>query len=647
LQESDEYLKSTIEGEHIILSKFEYDSIVENERGLQQELEHLKCDKDQIAHDYETLKDQFRIYRESQSTHKEQDLRGQMRVMSQQLECSERYRMEVFEEKCELEEAENDARLMVQRLESQIDAAREMENLLSASLSQEQEISRELQRRVRDLQVLEKGHRSRIAALESLNHEAQDRASTLAYARDALATQLTFAAYGLVLVDAWRQLVGCPSSALIPYNGSPFIVSPGPYSTKGPDAEIITLSESRPNLLNKDVSVCVPNMCDVFVQTVPNTTVHVEIQANIASKCIGIQYEQEEMMDEESLDHGQRRPAEDICIEDEPATKKARGMAMKSQATMTELCSEVTDREEFYLQQIESLQKEKMTLRKSQEGERKNSLEQHSSLEGEAEELKAQLREAENTKCQLLFQIEEIEDQRDNMQADLRRRIEELKGDMSRYSDLHELEKKALRRDYEARISEVIDERRRYEDRVKDLELQLSTLRQELEIVGVSIANDLVEFDSDAGNMLNQNQGKSSGSWHNDADGGLLHKIRELVKSETSFRQKITELEKKEYAYRETIREADKIMSSHVTTYKQRIEDLEGTIEQKDAKIQQLEVSEERLRSSLRTNSRSSEGSRISDLLDRLIETENSELKLKDLEYLTYLTALLRQKTQS
>merc|ERR1711874_533842 len=55
-----------------------------------------------------------------------------------------------------------------------------------------------------------------------------------------------------------------------------------------------------------------------------------------------------------------------------------------------------------------------------------------------------------------------------------------------------------------------------------------------------------------------------------------------------------------------------------------------GTIEQKDAKIQQLEVSEERLRSSLRTNSRSSEGSRISDLLDRLIETENSELKLKE-----------------
>merc|ERR1739842_44680 len=97
--------------------------------------------------------------------------------------------------------------------------------------------------------------------------------------------------------------------------------------------------------------------------------------------------------------------------------------------------------------------------------------------------------------------------------------IEELKGDMSRYSDLHELEKKTLRRDYEARISEVIEERRRYEDRIKDLELQLSTLRQELEIVGVSIANDLVEFDSDIGNMVIQNHGNSNGSSHNDNDG--------------------------------------------------------------------------------------------------------------------------------
>lgn len=57
---------------------------------------------------------------------------------------------------------------------------------------------------------------------------------------------------------------------------------------------------------------------------------------------------------------------------------------------------------------------------------------------------------------------------------------------------------------------------------------------------------------------------------------------------------------------------------------------MEATTDQQASKIQQLEASEERLRYTLRNNSRTSEGARISDLLDRLIETENSELKLKE-----------------
>lgn len=71
-------------------------------------------------------------------------------------------------------------------------------------------------------------------------------------------------------------------------------------------------------------------------------------------------------------------------------------------------------------------------------------------------------------------------------------------------------------------------------------------------------------------------------------------------------------------------------MSSHVTSYKQQIEDLQAKASQQAAKIQQMEASEERLRTTMRTNNRSSDGARISELLDRLIETENSELKLKE-----------------
>lgn len=71
-------------------------------------------------------------------------------------------------------------------------------------------------------------------------------------------------------------------------------------------------------------------------------------------------------------------------------------------------------------------------------------------------------------------------------------------------------------------------------------------------------------------------------------------------------------------------------MSSHVTSYKQQIEDLEAKASQQSAKIHQMEASEERLRATMRNNNRTSDGARISDLLDRLIETENSELKLKE-----------------
>nr|XP_027210974.1 uncharacterized protein LOC113804310 isoform X2 [Penaeus vannamei] len=49
-------------------------------------------------------------------------MKGEIRVLKQRLASSERARLAVFEEKCELEEEENDSRLMVQRLESQMEA---------------------------------------------------------------------------------------------------------------------------------------------------------------------------------------------------------------------------------------------------------------------------------------------------------------------------------------------------------------------------------------------------------------------------------------------------------------------------------------------------------------------------------------------
>lgn len=61
IQESDEYLmQSTLDQEQVTLSKTEYDTIVESERRLRQEMEHLKCDKQQLVLECDTLKTQIR-----------------------------------------------------------------------------------------------------------------------------------------------------------------------------------------------------------------------------------------------------------------------------------------------------------------------------------------------------------------------------------------------------------------------------------------------------------------------------------------------------------------------------------------------------------------------------------------------------------
>ncbi|XP_071547475.1 uncharacterized protein [Panulirus ornatus] len=629
LQESDEYLKAALDDQRVSLTKLEYDSIVEGERRLQQELEHLKCEKEQLMLESDSLKDQMRTYTTSRGTDAEEALKGEIRVLKQRLSASERARREMFDEKCELEEEENDSRLMVQRLESQMEAAREMENLLSASLSQEQEISRELHRRVRDLQILEKEHRGRLEKLESVNRRVEEKAATHAKARDAMAAQLTFAVYGLVIADYWRYMVPESAAALVPYSSKMLKVFPGKCPTKTLIEGTPYQRESNFQKTSNNVSMYNPDVCDACVQTcLEPSTVNAGIQSQMEKHCIGIQCHSETLVKDQLPieEHGQRRAAE--RDEDEPVSKRPRSISTRSQATMTQKSESLSEREQFYLEQIEALQKEKINLRKGQDHERRDSLQHHRNLEEEVNEVRLQLEEAERDRCNLLFRLEEAHDEKEEVKRNLLLRIEELKGDISRYNDLHELEKKALRQDFDAQLREVEKERNHHEEQVRQLEFQLSTFRQELEIVGVAVANDLVEMDSEMENVLSHN--RKSPMKNSEGGGDLLEKIRELVKSEASLRQKIYDLEKKECAYRETIREADKIMSSHVTAYKKRIEELEATTDQQVSKIQQLEASEERLRCTLRNNSRTSEGARISDLLDRLIETENSELKLKE-----------------
>ena len=171
----------------------------------------------------------------------------------------------------------------------------------------------------------------------------------------------------------------------------------------------------------------------------------------------------------------------------------------------------------------------------------------HTDLLNEVKDLQEKLAESEKDKCNILFKLEEIEDSRDLARRDMQKRVEEIKGDMNRSADLHNMEKSAMQRGYEARIQEILEDRSRQESRVRDLEQQLATLRQELETFGGAIASDLIELDTE-GSDDKSSSGDKRGSrtyFKAGSDGELLDKVRELIKSESSLRQKIGELEKK------------------------------------------------------------------------------------------------------
>lgn len=205
-----------------------------------------------------------------------------------------------------------------------------------------------------NFQMMEKEHRGRFEKLENVNRRAEQKVAAIGRARDALATQLSFAAYGLVVAEYWRLMVPESALALVPYCGKKLEVMPD-CTRKSLMTEYPKVWESNPQKIMNSVSVCRPVVCDVSVQTC-----HEFPTANTIAQS----QKQHQLLLEE---HGQRRTAE--RNEDEPVSKRPRNISTKNQATMTNTSESVSDREQFYLEQIEALQKEKINLRKVSERE--------------------------------------------------------------------------------------------------------------------------------------------------------------------------------------------------------------------------------------------------------------------------------------
>lgn len=212
---------------------------------------------------------------------------------------------------------------------------------------------------------MEKDYRSRLERLEHVSRKAEAKATNIAKARDTLATQLSFAVYGLVAADYWRLLIPQSAVALVPYRGKQLHVMPESSPTKNYVAEDLSVMESTPQKCINIVSVCPPVVSDVSVQTCykcPVASSDAPMRKEVHS--FGVQsLSNSTLKDQLTLEeHGQRRSAE--RNEDEPVSKRPRSISTRNQATMTDKAVSVTEREQFYLEQIEALQKEKISLRK-------------------------------------------------------------------------------------------------------------------------------------------------------------------------------------------------------------------------------------------------------------------------------------------
>ena len=168
--------------------------------------------------------------------------------------------------------------------------------------------------------------------MDALKCKIIEKATTLSNAKDALAAQLTFVMYGLLVVEQWRRWVA-RSLTLVPFSGT----------QTGMSWESSKTSFN----VNEYVSVCPPVVLETCIQTPAVGLLAQEIHGRV-SETLG--------------EHGQRRPAE--ANEEEPQNKRQRSIKTKTQATMTTKCESVSEREKYYLEQIENLQKEKMSLRK-------------------------------------------------------------------------------------------------------------------------------------------------------------------------------------------------------------------------------------------------------------------------------------------
>ncbi|XP_043197132.1 plectin-like [Amphibalanus amphitrite] len=486
------------------------------------------------------------------------------------------------EQKNELEEAENDARLMVQRQEVQIFTAGEVERMLSSELAEEQERCSQLQRQLNSVRLKHQAAlRARQADSESSGSQNAQLVHRLQAEVEELRRQLEQREHAsgekrpenvsVVVVDAGARL---------PAEGeSPSTVSPEPSA-----------GEDR---VRED---CVSPL---------TAASHTEKSSTFSDSGVG-----EDMSHASDVTAISPAPPSPHALSDTGRTRVPSDARPESRLSSNDepvrcsQCSREMSRE--VLRELGGL---------STTASAGNSLltiagaDQERYLAAALQLLEAQQGGAPGEGNAASRRDSHADDDSHHDES-LTRQVALLQTELGAQLGSFEETRQTLVRQHERQLQTLRSEQ-------SELQRQLAAARQ--------LQDELnAEFEL-----------SSTGTDETVAESGpaLLRAVRETRHREQQLAAHCADLEKKEGAYRETLEEADRIMHSVEMRYQKNIEELENQLRESKNRINFMEGTEEKLKQALYTGSGKRDQQRVAELLDKLIETENEDLKLKDKVY--------------
>ncbi|KAF0306761.1 hypothetical protein FJT64_021811 [Amphibalanus amphitrite] len=487
------------------------------------------------------------------------------------------------EQKNELEEAENDARLMVQRQEVQIFTAGEVERMLSSELAEEQERCSQLQRQLNSVRLKHQ------AALRARQADSESSGSQNAQLVHRLQTEVE------ELKRELEQERGHASVEKRPENVSVVVVDAG--------ARLPAEGES-PSTVSPEPSAGEDRVREECVS--PLTAVsHTEKSSTFSDSGVG-----EDMSHASDVTAISPAPPSPHALSDTGRTRVPSDTRPESRLSSTDepvrcsQCSREMSRE--VLRELGGL---------STTASAGNSLltiagaDQERYLAAALQLLEAQQGGVPGEGHAASRRDSHAEDDSHHDES-LTRQVALLQTELGAQLGSFEETRQTLVRQHERQLQTLRSEQ-------SELQRQLAAARH--------LQDELsAEFE------LN-----STGTDETVAESGpaLLRAVRETRHREQQLAAHCADLEKKEGAYRETLEEADRIMHSVEMRYQKNIEELENQLRESKNRINFMEGTEEKLKQALYTGSGKRDQQRVAELLDKLIETENEDLKLKDKVY--------------